>query len=273
LKPIGLKTRVRKPKHPWIRSPMKRRIAILALPALLLFVSEAGADLETASALFDKGNQSYEQGRFDQAIQKYEEILNLGIRDFRVFYNLGNAHFREKQLGRAILNYRRALALRPRDEDAQANLSYIKLYTLDKIEEQKINPLSTMLHSFLDIWSADEFAVLTSLFYTLSMLFGILMLFRGSKRYLRLGFVTVLILTLIFGSSLLAKIYYESVDHGVVIAPEVQIRSGPGEDYILQVTGHEGLEFRLDGESEGWYRISLPNGMRGWIPKDAAEKI
>jgi TPR repeat protein len=252
---------------------MRTKILILALLALSLFRVEAGADIETASALFKKGNQSYEEGKFEQAIEEYEEILNLGIRDFRVFYNLGNAHFRQKQLGKAILNYRRALALRPRDEDAQANLSYIKLYTLDKIEEQKINPLSTMLHSFLNLWSVDEFAVLTSVFYTLSMLFGILMLFRGPKRYLRLGFVAVLVLMVIFGSSLLAKIYYESVDHGVVIAPQVQIRSGPGDDYVLQVTGHEGLEFQLDGESEGWYRISLPNGIRGWIPGDAAEII
>jgi len=252
---------------------MKRRIAILASLALLLLVPQAEADLETAGALFDKGNQSYEEERFDQAIQQYEEILNLGIRDFRVFYNLGNAHFRQNQLGKAILNYRRALDLRPRDEDAQANLAFIKLFTLDKIEEQKINPFSNMLHSFLDLWSVDEFAVLTSAFYTLSMLFGILMLFRGPKRYLRLGFITVLILMLLFGSSLLAKIYYESVDHGVVTAPQVEIRSGPGEDFILQVTGHEGLEFRLDGESEGWYRISLDNGIRGWIPRDAAEII
>ena len=252
---------------------MKRKVAILASLALLLCMPQARADLETAGALFDKGNQSYEEGKFDQAIQQYEEILNLGIRDFRVFYNLGNAHFRQNQLGKAILNYRRALDLRPRDEDAQANLAFIKLFTLDKIEEQKINPFSNMLHSFLDLWSVDEFAVLTSAFYTLSMFFGILMLFRGPKRYLRLGFVAVLILMLLFGSSLLAKIYYESLDHGVVTAPQVEIRSGPGDDFILQVTGHEGLEFRLDGESEGWYRISLANGIRGWIPSDAAEII
>ncbi len=165
---------------------MKRRTVILASLALLLFVPETRADLETASALFHKGNQSYEEGRFDRAIQEYEEILNLGIKDFKVFYNLGNAYFRQNRLGKAILSYRRALALRPRDEDAQANLAFIKLFTLDKIEEQKINPLSNMLHSFLKLWSIDEFAVLTSLFYSLSMGFGILMLFPGPKRYLRL---------------------------------------------------------------------------------------
>jgi tetratricopeptide (TPR) repeat protein len=252
---------------------MKVKTAIFVLLVFLVYAWEARADIQTASQLFQKGNQSYEEGNFDQAASEYEKVLNLGIKDFKVFYNLGNAYFRQNQLGKAILNYRRALSLMPRDEDAKANLTFIKLFTLDKIEEQKINPLSNLLHWFLDLWSVDEFAILSSIFYTLSMAFGILMLFRRSKRYLRLGFVTVLILMVIFGSSLMAKIYYQSVDYGVVVEPQVDIRSGPGEDFILQVTGHEGLEFRVDGEAEDWYRISLPNGIRGWIPKDAAEII
>src|SRR5437762_3407876 len=37
-------------------------------------------------------------------------------------YNLGNAYFRQKDLGRAILNYERALALDQRHPEAQANL-------------------------------------------------------------------------------------------------------------------------------------------------------
>ena len=55
--------------------------------------------------------------------------------------------------------------------------------------------------------------------------------------------------------------------------PQAEVRSGPGEDYILQFTGHEGLEFQINGEAEGWYRISLPNGVKGWIPKETVEII
>jgi tetratricopeptide (TPR) repeat protein len=252
---------------------MRGKLAIFALLTLLIPLFEAQADLATATALFQKGNQSYEEGRFEQAVEAYEKILNLGVKNFRVFYNLGNAYFRQNQLGKAVLNYRRALALEPRDEDVQANLSFAKLFTLDKIEEQKINPLSNLLHWFLDLWSLDELALLSSLFYTLSMALGILMIFRRSRRYLKIGFVAFLILLAIFGSSLFAKIYFESLDYGVVIVPQVQVRSGPGDDYILQFTGHEGLEFRVDEEAEGWYRISLPNGIRGWIPEDTVEII
>ncbi len=252
---------------------MREKIVIFGILVLLLPLFEANADAESANVLFKKGNQSYEEGKFDQAIEAYESILDLGIKNFRVFHNLGNAHFRQNQLGKAIANYRRALVLEPRDEDTKANLSFIKLFTLDKIEEQKINPLSNMLDWFLNLWSADEFALLTSFFYTLSMTLGILMIFKRSRRYLRLVFATFLALLLIFGSSLWAKIYFDSLDHGVVISPQVEVRSGPGEDYILQFTGHEGLDFRVDEEKEGWYRISLPNGIKGWIPQEAVEII
>lgn len=258
---------------------MKEKIVIFGFLVLLLPLLEAKADLESATTLFRQGNQSYEEGKFYQAIQEYEKISNLGIKNFKVFYNLGNAYFRQNQLGKAIANYRRALALQPRDEDTKANLSFVKLFTLDKIsagsigEEQKINPLSNMLHWFLNLWSADEFALFASFFYTLSMALGILMIFKRSRRYLQLVFVTLLILLVIFGSSLLAKIHFDSVDYGVVIASQVKVRSGPGDDFILQFTGHEGLEFRMDGEAEGWYRISLPNGIRGWIPEEAVEII
>ncbi len=252
---------------------MRSKVAIFGLLGLLIPSFEAYADLASATALFKKGNQSYEEGKFDEAIEGYEKILNLGVKNFRVFYNLGNAYFRQNELGKSILNYRRALVLEPRDEDALANLSFAKLFTLDKVEEQKINPLSNLLHWFLDLWSLDELAVLSSLFYTLSMALGVLMIFRRSRRYLRIGFVAFLIVMVIFGSSLFAKIYFESLDYGVVVIPEAEVRSGPGDDYMLQFTGHEGLEFRVDEKAEGWYRISLPNGIRGWIPLEAVEII
>ena len=264
---------------------MKEKIVIFGILVLLLPLFEANAVLsygscqESARILLKKGNQSYEEGKFDQAIGEYEKILDLGIKNFKVFYNLGNAYFRQNQLGKAIANYRRALAIQPRDEDTKANLSFVKLFTLDKIsagsigEEQKINPLSNMLHWFLNVSSVDEFALLASLFYTLSMALGILMIFKRSRRYLQLVFVTLLVFLLIFGSSLLAKIYFDSQNYGVVIVTQVEVRSGPAEDFILQFTGHEGLEFRVEEGAEGWYRISLPNGIKGWIPKDAVEII
>jgi len=242
--------------------------------AFLLFPSVcAKADTESATALFNQGNKYYDEGKFVQAVEEYEKIINLGIKNYQVYYNLGNAYFRQNQLGKAILSYRRALALKPADEDTEANLTFVKLFTLDKLEEQKINPLSNLLQWFLGLWSKDNLALLTSLFYTLSVVAGIFILFRGTKRYLLFGLISFLILFAISGTSLWAKIKSDSIEYGVVLAPQAEVRSGPGLDYVLQFTGHEGLEFRVDEQAEGWYRISLPNGIKGWIPKEAVEIV
>ncbi|MCJ7577282.1 MAG: tetratricopeptide repeat protein [candidate division Zixibacteria bacterium] len=252
---------------------MRKRIAILGSIIILFFLSQAQADIESATALFQKGNESYEAGNFDQAIEEYQKIVNLGIKNSKVFYNLGNAYFRKNQLGKAILNYRKALALEPRDEDSMANLAFVKLFTLDKIEEQKVNPLSNLVHWFVNLFSLDELTIFVSLSYCLSFVFGILILFRRKRRDLLLGLSIMLFIFVVSSSSLATKLHFDSAKNGVLIAPQAEVRSGPGSDYTLQFTGHEGLEFQINEQAEGWYRISLPNGVKGWIPKDAVEII
>jgi tetratricopeptide (TPR) repeat protein len=252
---------------------MKKIVMLMGFLIFLFPLYRASADTESATALFNKGNQDYDEGKFDQAIEEYEKILNLGIKNYQVYYNLGNAYFRQNQLGLAILSYRRALILKPGDEDTEANLAFVKLFTLDKLEEQKINPLSNLVSWFLGLWSKDRLALFTSLFYALSIVAGIVILFRGAKRYLLFGLVCFLILFIVSGTSLWAKIQSDSIKYGVVVTSQAEVRSGPGTDYVLQFTGHEGLEFRVDEQAEGWYRISLPNGIKGWIPKEAVEIV
>jgi len=252
---------------------MKKVIVLIGFLFLLLPLCAASADTESATALFNQGNQYYEGGKFDQAIAEYEKIVNLGVKNYQVFYNLGNSYFRQNQLGKSVLSYRRALVLKPGDDDTEANLTYVKLFTLDKLEEQKINPLSNLLQWFLGLWSKDNLALLTSLFYILSVVLGIFMLLQGVKRYLLFGLISFSILFVISGTSLWAKIKVDSINYGVVVVTQTEVRSGPGQDYVLQFTGHEGLELKVDEQAVGWYRISLPNGIKGWIPKEAVEII
>jgi len=252
---------------------MNKATAILGFIAILLFFSVANADIESATALFQKGNENYDTGNFDQAIEEYQKIVDLGIKNPKVFYNLGNAYFRKNQLGEAILNYRRALVLEPRDDDGMTNLAFVKLFTLDKIEEQRVNPLSNLLHWFVNLFSLDELTIFAFLSYFLSIVFGILILFRRKRKASLSGLTVFLVILVIFSSLFATKLYFNSIRNGVLIAPQSEVRSGPGKDYTLQFTGHEGLEFQINEEAEGWYRISLPNGVKGWIPKEAVEII
>ncbi|MBP7831216.1 MAG: tetratricopeptide repeat protein [Kiritimatiellae bacterium] len=77
-----------------------------------------------AQQMFLEAGQAYDQGRLTDAVRLYEELRRGGARFEALFFNLGNAHFRQGDLGRAIANYRRAWVLNPRDPDTQANLRY-----------------------------------------------------------------------------------------------------------------------------------------------------
>src|SRR5438094_5671155 len=71
---------------------------------------------------FAKANQEYAQGHFKEAIAGYETLVRSGPLSANLFYDLGNAYFRTGDFGRAILNYKRALALEPHHPEAAANL-------------------------------------------------------------------------------------------------------------------------------------------------------
>src|SRR4029453_17309931 len=71
---------------------------------------------------FAKANQAFAQGNFKDAISGYEAVVRAGQWSANLFYDLGNAYFRTGDLGRAILNYERALALERHHPEAAANL-------------------------------------------------------------------------------------------------------------------------------------------------------
>jgi tetratricopeptide (TPR) repeat protein len=86
---------------------------------------------QSATELYNKGNASYTQSDFHEAIGSYEEALH-HITSAPVYYNLGNAYFKSGRIGKAIINYRRARFLAPRDPDINHNLDFARNYRVDK---------------------------------------------------------------------------------------------------------------------------------------------
>jgi tetratricopeptide (TPR) repeat protein len=93
---------------------------MLAIAAL---VPLAHAEPRTLSP-FEQAEAAYKAGRWDDAIRTYDDILASGSYAPELFFNRGNANFKKGDLGAAILDYRRATALAPRDGDIQANLRF-----------------------------------------------------------------------------------------------------------------------------------------------------
>ncbi|MDQ6624878.1 MAG: tetratricopeptide repeat protein, partial [Verrucomicrobiota bacterium] len=101
--------------------PLQTFAALLI--ASVLLASSASAQQSDG---FAKGNEEYAAGKFREAIELYDGVVRDGQLSAALFYNLGNAWYRAEDLGRAILNYERALALQPRHPEALANLRLVR---------------------------------------------------------------------------------------------------------------------------------------------------
>jgi len=243
----------------------------LALVLLLIFSCHLYSQ-ENFTQLFQDGNNYYDSGNFKSAIQSYQQLLKLGVTDATVYYNLGSSYFRDKQLGKAILYYRKAQKLSPRDPDIEINLNYSRLFVLDKIKEDP--KLSTFFtDNILNQGTVNEFTFLTFFLYLSSTSLGIVAFFNR-KQIVKRALIVVLGLFLILLILSVIKIFQNSqAQEAVVISEDVEVYSGPGKEFTLQFTGHGGLEVKIEQKKDDWYLVSLPNGAKGWLPKVSLEKI
>ena len=88
-----------------------------------------------AQDAFDAANAAYADGRYEEAAAMYQSLLDEQP-DATLYYNLGNARFKQGELAQAILNYERALRLKPNYKDAQYNLAFAQSRITDNIVEQ-----------------------------------------------------------------------------------------------------------------------------------------
>ncbi len=260
-----------------------KSLRVLCLSILLLmFIGPTQLLADSPLDLLQSANQLYEAERFGEAQILYQQLVNQGIRDSVVFYNLGNAYFKLDQLGQAILNYRLAQTLDPRDEDIQANLALARSQTLDKIEGnsealmgQWVDIIQTRLTLNELAWLSLGLWILMTLLliaYTQIRQWGLADWHKIKPLYVvRYMFIVSVVVffgcTISFGSWL----YSETIrPQGVIIVDEVDVTSGPGPQYIIEFTLHNGTEVGLLEARNHWYRLTLPGQqLQGWVPARA----
>lgn len=224
---------------------------------------------------FDKANQYYINEQFDSATVYYEKIVESGISNYAVFYNLGNTCFRLKKLGLARLYYEKAAKLNPKDADISANIRYIKANIVDKVPEQELGFLENIfwqLHIAFPLTS--QLWILCTLLFIISILLSTCLFISGNSRLWVLYLTVLLFLVLsLTGFSAGYKIYeLEKVNYAILLSTSSDARNEPKGGKIL-FTAHEGTKFRIRKTSGSWSLVSLPNGVSGWIESKVLGKI
>jgi len=248
-------------------------VMVICARGLVHSANDKSPDIADPTHIFFTANQAYRDGRFAQAAELYETLRARGVINGDIFYNLGNAYLKSGKIGKALVNYRKAELFMPRNEDLLANIQYTLQHTSDKIEGR--DPYY-FLKSFCFWYSRLSLKELVTVFVIVHSgmwSIALVLLFKKLDHlplalYILIGAVTV------FGLSAAVKAYdiYNN-PQGVVTATEITVRSGSSNNDTALFALHEGTEFDWLEEGDGWVKIRLRDGKRGWVQKQTVEKV
>ena len=230
------------------------------------------------SAFFDEGNQLYQEGDFDGALERYAQILDNGLESGELYYNIGNTYFKLGELGPAILYYERARRLMPGEGDLLANLELARSLTADEITPLLGFWLFRAVGWWVGLLPRGVLVWLVVVAYLIAIASAILVILRpstvlaASGRRLAIAGATV---TVVFGLNLAVReLGIGAAEEAVIIAEETAVQSAPSDDSALQIFAvHEGTKVRTDRRSDAWIEIILEDGKVGWVRADQLEPI
>ena len=226
-------------------------------------------------------------GKFEQAVSLYEQLIESGFINGQIYYNLGNACYRLGTPGKAIMYYRRAEELLPRDADIKANINLLKRDFVDREtvgQKPEILKVACFWYFYLNL---SEITAITIYIY-LALIASILSIIFLRQQWIRKIIIIFASCFLVLVISLGLKAYNQSVEMGVVVANESNIRYGPGEEYEARFKIHEGAEVRIEEKRDKWYKVYVfvdvedvhddegkkeAESKTGWIPESEIGEI
>jgi tetratricopeptide (TPR) repeat protein len=247
------------------------KIALLAALVLLCVVDLARAD--SLNDTFTRGNAAYARGDFAAAITEYETLLESGVMDAAVSYNLAAAHGSLGHYGQAIRYFERSLALAPGDEGAERGLKLAR----DALGERQAReqgeaivaerpPLSSALFAG---FSEDTLAwVLLVSAWGFSVALLALRYARAEALRLGLGIGVALFVlgSAIGGFGLWAKADFGAAgQRAIVLRDHVPLRDGPDTAARSSRELSEGESLRVLSSDGRFARVLLGRGREGFV--------
>ncbi len=240
-------------------------IAIFAITASYCCFGDEKIDL------FNKGNESYKNGKYKESLESYLKILDMGYESGELYFNIGNCYYKLNDIGRSILFYEKAKKLIPGNKDLNANLQLARLKAVDRIKPLPEFFLFKLIRTIIYLFPLSFMIWTAAGFYTAAFLFLIIWTL-SRKRFIRLfslrtsmvlGSIFLLFSVGIIGQTLTEKNKKEAV----ILVDKVDVKGSPSEDGIDVFSLHEGTKVRIDQESDEWIEIVLADGKVGWIKK------
>lgn len=254
------------------------RKVVTVVTLLLSLGASMNIQAKDLDSLWTAGVQAYTDGKFSDASAAWTSIEESGQKSAKLYYNLGNAWFKQGNYPKAILNYERALRLDPSYSDARYNLEFTTNFVQDKIEPVPEFILKSVARKVCYVMGSNAWAVIFLVLLAAALVMGLLFLLGSSVGKRRAGFYCGIVLLLLSAGALSFSIWQKSdsvkTDTAIVMSPVSSVKSSPssGSSKDLFVI-HEGTKVTILDEVGTWRNISLADGRQGWIPASDIEII
>ena len=226
--------------------------------------------------IFIEANNHFINQKYNEAIEKYEKIIESGYDNSTIFYNLGNAYFRNNNLGHSIWAYLNSLRLNPRNEDANYNLLIAQSRTKGQIKMPKILFFLDLYRHFKSSFTLDELILFTSFLFLIFSFITLLLKLQIIKNSYFYLFNKILLSIVIIINIVGVDIYLQLKNDkkGVVISKNIDAYSGPeyGQNIII-FRLNEGMIFEINKINNDWLEIIIADGQKGWVPINSVRII
>lgn len=229
-------------------------------------------------SLFTEANTQYAEGNYAEAATLYEQIIDQSPNGpvAEVYYNLGNAYFKQGELAQSILAYERSLRLEPSNKDAKHNLLFAQSHIIDNIQDTHAFFLSNWIKAVRNSLGQSTWTYLSIALFICSLVGFFIYAFSQTIWLRKTAFYTALVAILISAIALAnaGSLYQRDtlraeaiITQGVVNAKSSPDRSG-NELFAI----HEGTKVTITEVIGDWCCIQVGNNI-GWMPLAYLERI
>ena len=244
----------------------------------------------TAAACWEEGLKAYESRNYADAVTAFERIVTLGEASAEVYYNLANAYFKLGQhnsttsrnfasgeLGKAVLNYHRALKLNPAMADARYNLELAVDHTNDT-ESIPQSFIATIWQGLRSLMTSNGWAVMSVVMLAVALILVMMYLLSANILLRKVGFFVAIVLIVGFvittALAISSRKAVEMDNRAVIICNDTTpVHASPDSASKIVRQPSQGVTVRTSRSHGDWREIIFADGEIGWIRNSAIEII
>lgn len=224
-----------------------------------------------AAELWQKGNAAYRQKHYDSAAALYEQLVQQQP-TATVCYNLGNAYYRANKIGPAVLNYERALRLKPDFKEAADNLMLTQNRIGNRVQQGQDIFFVRWWNAVTKGSNANTWAVVNILVLLVLLATLLVKRFRNPS-WMRPQITGALIVVWLAALIIAIQSAGNAASHNMAVVMQPDTLLTTDQASKTQSLLPEGTKVTVLNQKGGRTEVKLGDGRTGWVQDSAIAVI